>query len=102
MRGNEAILVHRMGQSGLHGDRVEAPAREVKNCIIYPTEGDEQETTRQDVVISRLTIVKQGPLDVLYSDEVTARGLRPDVDGPPQVYRKGTKTYTLVNIKAVE
>lgn len=102
MRGNETIVVHRMVEGGLHGDRTALAPQTIKGCIVYPTEGDEQETSRQDVVISRLTIVKQALLDIKPTDEVTARGVRHDVDGPAQVYRKGSKTYTLVNIKAVE
>lgn len=102
MRGNETIIIHRMAEGGLHGDRVEAPPRPVTGCIVYPSEGTEDETSRQDVVISRLTVVKHARMDVLPGDEVTARGVRHDVHGPPQVYLKGSKTYTLINLRAVE
>lgn len=107
MRGTETIVVHRPLAANRFGEAGGWEAdREVTGCIIVPRSesGVDETTFRQQTTIVGVTVYAPPFTDVEPTDQVTARGVRWQVDGEPGDYRSagGRRKVVAIQLRRVE
>lgn len=106
MRGTEIIVVHRPSTERDRFGQAAGflPDRPVRGCVIVPRTSSEDASQRTDQTIIGVTVYAPGGTDIVATDQITARGVRWQVDGMPGDYRSagGQRKAVAVNLRRVE
>ena len=95
MRGTETIIVHRSGGRDPDGDPLPGePDRTIEKCLIVPRTSTEE--GRGEVIIEGKNIFCPPGSDVQANDEVTAQGVRYEVDGVPGFFGPKRPLWVIV------
>lgn len=109
MMPGEPITVIRAGAATGEKDRYgkDVPGPDVETvytgCLFAPAGSTEPAALGRYQVITKDSVYRRGPVDVTSADRVLVRGVERDVEGSPEVWKRGDRVIgTVIRLQTVE